>query len=83
MSGLKREDIQITTKVGYFPPNSKDKIYPWNANNIKGGETQSLDMSLKQLGTDYVDLLLIHTPFTGPEEFRSAFTPHFFEWGHE
>ena len=33
--------------------------------------------------TDYVDLLLIHTPFTGPGEFKAALTPHFFEWGHE
>ena len=39
-------------------------------------------MSLKELGTDYVDLLLIHNPLCGPYEFKSSFTPHFFEWGN-
>ena len=82
-AGLKREDVKITTKVGYFPPNCEGKIYPWNDNNVKGGETESLDNSLKLLGTDHVDVLLIHSPFTGPGEFKAALTPHFFEWGHE
>jgi hypothetical protein len=27
--------------------------------------------------------LLIHSPFTGPGEFKAALTPHFFAWGHE
>lgn len=81
--GLKRQDVMLTTKVGYFPPNCEGKIYPWNDNNVKLQEEKSLDLCLKQLETDYVDLLLIHSPFTGPGEFKAALTPHFFAWGHE
>lgn len=47
-AGLKREDLKITSKVGYFPPpeTSKGKIYPWNDNNTKGGEAESIDLCL-------------------------------------
>ena len=79
---MKRQDVLLTTKVGHFPPNSEGKIFPWNSNNIKGGEAASLELSLKELETDYVDLLLIHSPHCGPYEFKAAFTPHFFAWGH-
>ena len=82
-AGLKREDVMITSKVGYFPPNCEGKIYPWNDNNVKLGEAESIDLCLKQLETDYIDLLLIHSPFTGAGEFKAALTPHFFAWGHE
>ena len=46
-AGLKREDVMITSKVGYFPPNCEGKIYPWNDNNVKLGETESIDLCLK------------------------------------
>lgn len=47
-SGLKREEIFLTTKVGY----------------VKGYEdaSKSIEESLKKLKTDYVDLLLFHWP---------------------
>jgi 2,5-diketo-D-gluconate reductase B len=48
-SGLPREDIWVTTKV--------------TEENAKAGDfARSLDTSLKTLGLDYVDLLLIHWP---------------------
>ena len=49
-SGLKREEIFLTTKV-----------WITNAGDKKAAE--SIDVSLKKLQTDYIDLLLIHQPF--------------------
>ena len=48
-SGLKREDIYLTTKVM-----AEHKTY----NKAK----KSIDGSLKKLGLDYIDLILIHCP---------------------
>ena len=48
-SGLKREEIYVTTKVqAEFKTYSKAK--------------KSIDESLKKLGLDYIDLILIHCP---------------------
>ena len=49
-SGIKREDIFITTKVW---------LQYCGYDNVRTG----LENSLKRLGTDYVDLYLIHWPF--------------------
>ena len=49
-SGLKREDLFLTTKV-----------WITNAGDKKAAE--SINVSLKKLQTDYIDLLLIHQPF--------------------
>ena len=49
-SGLPREDFFITTKI-------------WISNAGYERAKASIDESLKKLGTDYVDLLLIHQPF--------------------
>ena len=48
-SGLKREDIYVTTKV-----QAELKTYK--------EAKESIDQSLKDLGLDYVDLILIHCP---------------------
>lgn len=48
-SGIPRKDIFITTKL-------------WNADQREGKVKEALDTSLKKLGTDYVDLYLIHWP---------------------
>ena len=42
-SGINREEISITTKVGYFPPNSEGKIFPWLDDNIKGNDAAAID----------------------------------------
>ena len=47
--GIKREDVKITSKVGFFPPNCEGKIFPWEAGNEKGCEEASIDRCLKQL----------------------------------
>lgn len=49
MSGISRDDIFITTKV-------------WVENYTQARFERSVDMSLKALRTDYIDLLLLHWP---------------------
>ena len=78
MSGLSRNQFQVTTKVGFFPPES-DGVWMYDSNNMKGGEGESIDLSLKQLGLEYVDLLLIHNPTASVPEYNTATCPHFFE----
>ena len=78
LSGVPRNEFQVTTKVGFFPPNS-DGVWMYNSNNIKGEETESTDLCLQQLGLDYVDLLLIHNPIASVPEYKAASCPHFFE----
>ena len=78
MSGLSRNQFQVTTKVGFFPPES-DGVWMYDSNNMKGGESESIELSLKQLGLEYVDLLLIHNPTTSVPEYNTATCPHFFE----
>ena len=49
-SGIAREELFLTTKV-------------WISNAGEARAAASIDASLKKLGTDYIDLLLIHQPF--------------------
>ncbi|KZT13088.1 Aldo/keto reductase [Laetiporus sulphureus 93-53] len=67
-SGVPREEIWITTKL------------PWNHPGLRTVE-ESLDDSLKNLGTSYVDLYLLHWPqvvdwpdegpdYSGPDKIR-------------
>ena len=49
-SGIAREALFLTTKV-------------WISNAGERRAEASIDASLKKLGTDYIDLLLIHQPF--------------------
>jgi len=51
----------------------------YNANNVKGNEAESIDLCLQLLGTNYIDLLLIHNPTTQVPEYNAATLPHFFE----
>ena len=48
--GLKREDIFITTKIG-------------NGQQALGNIEEQIDISLRNLQTDYVDLWLMHWPY--------------------
>jgi diketogulonate reductase-like aldo/keto reductase len=50
-SGISRDQIFLTTKI-------------WNDNQFWDDLTPSFETSLKKLGTDYVDLLLLHFPVT-------------------
>lgn len=49
-SGIPRNDIFLTTKV-------------WISNTGEEKAARSIDQSLKKLGTDYIDLLLIHQAY--------------------
>jgi diketogulonate reductase-like aldo/keto reductase len=62
-SGVKREDVFITSKVAFFPRNSEG-VWMYNEKNCKGGEEASIDLCLEMLKTDHVELMLIHNPAT-------------------
>ena len=49
-SGLPREEVFLTTKI-------------WITSSGEERAARSIDDSLRRLGTDYIDLLLIHQPF--------------------
>ncbi len=50
--GIKREDIFITTKIG-------------NSQQTLGNIEEQIDISLRNLQTDYVDLWMMHWPYPG------------------
>ncbi|MCX6233958.1 MAG: aldo/keto reductase [Bacteroidetes bacterium] len=72
-----RKDIKIITKCGIklisekFPAR-KVKYYDYSFDHI----VSSVDNSLKNFRTDYIDLLLLHrpAPFFNPEEVAKAFS---------
>ena len=78
--GLKkslRREIEIVTKCGIKLksdrfPGRKLKTYDYGYEHI----VSSVDQSLVNLGTDYLDLLLLHrpAPFFNPEEVARAFS---------
>ena len=75
-SGIDRSTIQLVTKCGIWlvsknRPHHKVQGYDTSRTHI----VTSVEASLKSLGTDYVDLLLIHRPdpLTDPAEVSEAF----------
>lgn len=71
-----RERMQIITKTGIkltgdFHPDQKLNYYDTSKEHI----LKSVDRSLKELGTDYIDTLLIHRPdpLMDPNEVAEAF----------
>lgn len=72
-----RENIQIISKCGIQLvsdkyPNRKIKHYDYSYDHI----VSSVNNSLQNLNTDYIDLFLLHrpSPFFDPEEIAKAFT---------
>jgi len=61
-------------------PDSQDPVRGGGL-NVKGQEIAALEHSLKELGTDYADLCLIHTPFTSPLEMYAAWIPSWYDRG--
>ena len=51
-SGLRREDVFVTTKIG-------------NSQQVLGNIEEQIDISLCNLKTDYIDLWLMHWPYPG------------------
>ncbi len=77
LNGALRHNIEIITKCGIKLrserfPERKLKIYDYGYDHI----TSSVNNSLKNLGTDYIDLLLLHrpAPFFEPEAVARAFS---------
>ncbi|MES2131442.1 MAG: aldo/keto reductase [Bacteroidota bacterium] len=76
-SNIKREDIVISTKYGI---NNVDKLRPEHRTRYYDSSPEhlfaSLERSLKNLGTDYVDILLLHhpDPLMDADETASALT---------
>lgn len=58
-SGVPREEIFLTTKL-------------WNADHGRDRALAAFDESLQRLGTDYVDLYLIHWPLGDDAEFLAT-----------
>ena len=75
-SGIKREDIQLISKCGiqYLADNRNNKVkhYDYSKDYI----IWSVEESLKNLETDYLDLLLLHrpSPLMVAEEIAEAIT---------
>lgn len=72
-----RQDIEIITKCGIKLksdkfPERKLKTYDYSYEHIVG----SVEVSLKNLRTDYLDVLLLHrpSPFFNPDEVAKAFS---------
>lgn len=91
---VKREELFITTKVGFYPEaciggKNNDEGVCKNSNtfirfhkeNKKGYEItcEAIDVCLKKLNLEYVDLMLIHNPCTELDDFKASSAPHAFE----
>lgn len=65
-NGIKREDVFITTKVNrdalYFRPYRTGRSKILNIRNFKSVKQVILE-SFDNLGTDYIDLFLVHWPY--------------------
>lgn len=76
-SGMKigREKIQLITKCGICMPSEKKNFPLKYYNYSKEYILNQVDESLKNLKTDYIDLLLLHrpSPLMNPEEIAAAF----------
>ncbi|PEI88505.1 oxidoreductase [Bacillus pseudomycoides] len=69
-----RDNMQIVTKCGIAPPSPKRYVAHYNTSTKH--IVKSVEQSLQNLHTDYIDLLLIHRPdpFMDPSEAAEAFT---------
>lgn len=71
-----REKLTIVTKCGIvFPCENRPQFETHHYDNTRKHILKSAETSLKNFGTDYLDLLLIHrpSPFMDPAEVSEAF----------
>lgn len=62
-SGIKRDQIQLITKCGIcYPSDARPEFTIKSYNTTKDYILNCVDKSLENLGTNYIDLLLIHRP---------------------
>ncbi len=72
---MKREEIQLISKCGIEMP-CKNRDYALKSYNYSQYHIlKSVDQSLKNLGTDYLDVLLLHrpSPLMNPHEIAETF----------
>lgn len=72
-----REKMEIVTKCGIVLPSpNRPQHRSHHYNTRKDHILQSVEQSLKNFGTDYIDVLLIHRPdpYMDPEQVAEAFT---------
>ncbi|WP_347317893.1 aldo/keto reductase family oxidoreductase [Rossellomorea sp. RS05] len=72
-----RDHMEIVTKCGIvIPSEQRPQHRTHHYNTSKSHILESVDQSLKNLSTDYIDVLLIHRPdpFMDPEQVADAFT---------
>ncbi|MDP7980946.1 aldo/keto reductase [Bacillus sp. WLY-B-L8] len=72
-----RNNMEIVTKCGIAPPSPKfPERYVAHYNTSTEHIIKSAEQSLKNLNTDYIDVLLIHRPdpFMNPAEVAEAFS---------
>lgn len=93
-SGIHRDELFLTSKVGFFPssmdlPQEHQAAFgvatlpmpadlPFHPLNVKGKE--AIELSLKELGVDYLDLCLIHVPATSALELSASFFTHLYHY---
>jgi diketogulonate reductase-like aldo/keto reductase len=75
-SGLKRDEVFVTSKVSFFPGPG---LWMYDENNLKGKEAESVDLCLKQLNVNHVDLMLLHNGIASVPEYNASMAPHMFE----
>jgi len=83
-SGINRADLFLITKVSFYP--ALGPLASWALGlsnpqqgggiNIKGLESEALQLSLQELQTSYADLCLLHSPVTSFWELLAGFLPH-------
>jgi len=74
-SGIERERVQLISKCGIMHPSSaQPQIKAKHYDTSQGHIIHSVEASLKNLKTDYLDLLLIHrpSPLLDPREVMKA-----------
>lgn len=85
---VKRDEIWVTSKVAFYPPAADGENLwipgvdvPWCPTNRHGYEhvKASIDLCLKKLQLDYVDMFLIHNPATEIDEYNASGVCHQFE----
>ena len=80
-----RDELWVTSKVGFYPTECDGSSHwvagSFHPENRKGAATTAaaIDLCLKKLQLDFVNLMLIHSPCTTVAELEAACCSHFFE----